>query len=114
MTRKLNDMERAGVEKLFGDLGCEQGRLQLMSRDELRDARHTNNVNRPSYVGHLIDDLTTLAAVLLAERDKLQEELDDLNTKVETVLEVRKIPDAASLREAEAAVAAARKEHAGT
>lgn len=110
MTRPLTKDERAGVEKIFGDLGCEQDRSQLLSREELRDIRGKNNVDRPSFVGYLIDDLTTLAAVLMFERDRLQAELGELNTKTEAHLGMRTSPDAVSLREAEAAVAAARKE----
>jgi len=78
MTRKLTEKECADVEKIFGDLSFEQKRRQLLSRSELRDIRHRNNVDRPSRYGYIIDDLTTLAAVLFAEQDKRQEELNEI------------------------------------
>lgn len=72
--RNLTDDERAMVEKFFKGQSWDMRRYFLLNEEDVRDARQRNNQDRPSYFGILIHDLTTLAALLFGERDRLRAE----------------------------------------
>lgn len=58
---------KALIAPMFANLGFEQGRDRVLSREQVIHLRKENNIQRPNGVGYLIDDLLTTCAALMAE-----------------------------------------------
>lgn len=71
------EVKRA-VAPMYGELGFEEPRYYVLTKDRLCDERRRNNVDRPTGYGALIDDLLTTAAYHLLRAEKLEAELAEL------------------------------------
>ena len=69
---------RTAVVAVLGELPFEQPGYHVLDIPAVREARHRNNIDRPSYVGATIDALTTTCAVLYYERARAALAVGDL------------------------------------